>query len=33
MGRGDGRSKKGKIFKKSNGITRPRKKAKKAEQK
>lgn len=28
MGKGDGRSKRGKIFKKSNGNTRPRKKAK-----
>lgn len=28
MGKGDGRSKRGKIFKKSNGNSRPRKKAK-----
>ena len=31
MGRGDARTKRGKIFKKSNGNTRPAKKAKKAE--
>lgn len=28
MGKGDGRSKRGKIFKKSNGNSRPRKKVK-----
>lgn len=33
MGKGDARTKKGKIFKKSNGNARPSKKAKKAEQK
>ncbi|MBA3014978.1 MAG: 30S ribosomal protein THX [Proteobacteria bacterium] len=30
MGKGDGRSKRGKIFKKSNGNSRPRKKVKAA---
>jgi ribosomal small subunit protein bTHX len=32
MGRGDARTKKGKIFKKSTGNTRPAKKTKKTEQ-
>jgi len=32
MGKGDARTKRGKIFKKSNGNSRPRKKAKTAEE-